>query len=70
MSATKLEEEVRAEEVLSQRLGEYAGEWVAVRNHKVVAHKETLNALMDEIDANQVEGIFQVPEDKNAPCFF
>jgi hypothetical protein len=60
---------VRAERELSQGLADFVGQWVAVREHQVVAHAETLAALLEQIDTSQVEGIFQVAEQGTASFF-
>ncbi|HEX4344167.1 MAG TPA: DUF5678 domain-containing protein [Solirubrobacteraceae bacterium] len=62
-------EQVRAEEKLSEALEEFAGDWVAVREHAVVAHASGLEELLDEIKDTEVEAFFQVAEDSSA-CFF
>jgi hypothetical protein len=67
--ADVLHQQVKAERELSTRLEQYAGEWVAVRNHEVVAHADSLDALMDEVDADEVETVFRVAEDQ-AVCFY
>lgn len=61
--------EVQAERVLGEKLEAFAGQWVAVSGHEVVAHAESLGALLDQIDADEVDGVFQVAEQGTA-CFF
>jgi hypothetical protein len=62
-----------AEETLAIELGDYIGQWVAVGDHHVVAHAETLRELLDQIEREEINmdgldrGIFQVIE---GPCFF
>jgi hypothetical protein len=66
---SELMRQVEAERELAVTLDDYAGAWVAVREHLVVAHAETLSALLEEIDPDSVEGVFQVTEQGTA-CFF
>jgi hypothetical protein len=66
---TDLMRQVDAERELAADLDAYSGEWVAVSGHRVVAHAPTLNALLEEIDPDAVEGVFQVTEQGTA-CFF
>lgn len=70
MAVTELDRQVEAEEALRHRLADFAGEWVAVRDHQVVAHALTATALLEKVNAKEIEGIFQVPKDKDAACFF
>jgi hypothetical protein len=53
-------EQVAAERALSGKLEAYLGEWVAVRDHEVVAHAGRLHDLLAQIDPEQVDGVFQV----------
>lgn len=64
-----LMEAVRAERKLSTDLTEYVGQWVAVRDHEVVEHGETLSALLEKVDLDSVEGVFQVVEQGTASFF-
>jgi hypothetical protein len=70
MGALAIEQQIKAEEALSEHLDAFAGQWVAVRAHEVVAHADTLNALLEEIRGEEVEGVFQVPHERAAACFF
>lgn len=65
-----VQEQVKAEEALSSKLSEFVGEWVAVKEHKVAAHAKTLKALISKVDIDTVEGVFRVPQEKNAVCLF
>jgi hypothetical protein len=71
--AEALRKQVAAEQKLSKRLREHAGEWVAVRNHKIVAHAPTLEALMENVrgteDAKEVE-VFEVSTETESVYFF
>jgi hypothetical protein len=62
--------QVDAEQRLSERLPEHAGEWVAVRDHEVVAHAATLHELMAEVDDADVEAVFKVVKEQGTACFF
>lgn len=69
MAPTKFQAEVKAEQQLAGTLGEYAGQWVAVRDHSVTDHSDTLRGLLDRIDTTSVDRIFEVPQ-QGAGCFF
>jgi hypothetical protein len=60
---------VQAEKKLSTELGDYVGKWVAVRDHEIVADADTLAALLDKIDPDSVEAVFQVVEQGTASFF-
>ena len=62
--------QVRAERRLAQRLEQFKGKWVAVHNHAVVAHASTLDELMDQIDVDAVDAVFEVAEVQSAAWFF
>ena len=68
--AEVLHREVQAERALSDALGRYAGRWVAVRDHQVVADAETLPELMELIDSDDVEAVFEVAREQATACFF
>jgi hypothetical protein len=70
MSTVELEREIQAETVLASELEKYAGEWVAVNEHAVVAHARTLQELREQIGETEVEGVLKVPEGDPAACFF
>jgi hypothetical protein len=63
-------EQVQAEERLGDTLDQYAGKWVAVRDHAVVDVADTLEALLEQIEATEEIEVFQVAEDRHAVCFF
>jgi len=63
-------EQVQAERRLGGTLDQYPGEWVAVRDHEVVAHASTIEALIEQIEASEEVEVFQVAEDPHAACFF
>ncbi len=69
MTTTELQEELKAEDVLASELAKYAGRWVAVCAHAVIADADTLEALLEQIESKEVE-VFKVAEDPNAACFY
>jgi hypothetical protein len=64
-----LQTQVQAEKRLAGTLNEFAGQWVAVRDHSVADHSDTLRGLLDRIDTKSVDRIFEVPE-RGAERFF
>jgi hypothetical protein len=69
--AEVLRQQISAERELSKRLLQYAGEWVAVRNHEVVAHAATLEKLMESvIGEEETVEVFEVSTEPPAVCFF
>jgi hypothetical protein len=71
--AEVLRQQVKAERDLSKRLLKYAGEWVAVRNHEIVAHAPTLEELMELVRETQQEEaveVFEVSSEPESVCFF
>jgi hypothetical protein len=71
--ADVLRQQVAAERELSERLRQHAGEWVAVRNHKIISHAPTLDELMEKIRGTEDEEtaeIFEVSKDPAAVYFF
>jgi hypothetical protein len=69
---TIIEREVRAEQELSEALEAFIGQWVAVKNHLVVAHADTLRELLAHIETTDldVEGVFQVIKEQGSASFF
>jgi Family of unknown function (DUF5678) len=66
-------EQVQAEETLGRALVQYAGSWVAIRDHEVVCHAETLRGLLAAIetqDIGHIDRILEVSEDPAVSCFF
>jgi hypothetical protein len=63
-------EQVQAERRLGDTLDQYPGEWVAVLNHEVIAHADTLEALLEQIEASEEVEVFQIAEDPHVACFF
>jgi hypothetical protein len=71
--AEVLRRQISAERELSEQLLQYAGEWVAVRNHEIVVHAATLEQLMEIVSgANEEESVevFEVATDPTAVSFF
>lgn len=52
-----------AEERFAETLAAHSGEWVAVRDHVVVASANTLQELIDRVDTNDVDRILEVTKD-------
>jgi len=63
-------DQVRAEELLSERLNGFQGQWVAVRDHTVVESAPTISELMERLDGTEVEAVFEVPAEAGITCFF
>jgi hypothetical protein len=66
-------EQISAEEALAHKLAQYAGRWVAVRDHDIVADAdslEELEALLEQLEENETAvEIFQAAADSSA-CFY
>lgn len=69
MTVAEIDRQVKAEEALSKELGAYVGQWVAVRDHHVVAHAPILKELLEQTKEIEIDGTFRVPEEKTA-CFY
>jgi hypothetical protein len=67
--AEVLREQIRAEEKLAGHLQDYAGQWVAVHEHKVVASADSLDDLLKLVDPEEVE-VFEVAKEQSTACFF
>lgn len=67
---TTITKALRAEELLAARLSDYVGEWVAIRDHEVVEHSESLRGLLAAIKDQPVERILEVTEEAGVSCFF
>jgi len=70
MTPTQLTNTLKAEEVLAQELVGYAGRWVAVRDHSVVASADSLGDLLTHVDPEGLDRILEVAEDPHTGCFF
>ena len=65
--AKALRQAIAAEGELAKRLREYAGKWVAVRNHEVVAYAPTLEELMEKVHGTGQEASVEVLEVSKDP---
>jgi hypothetical protein len=63
-------EQVAAERTLAHTLDQYSGQWVAVRDHAVVANAATLEELHGQGERQGKVEIFRVATDPHAACFF
>jgi len=70
MSTAELDLTLRAEEVLAKELAEYAGRWVAVSDHRVVASADSLGDLLTRVNPEELDRILEVSEEPTAGCFF
>lgn len=53
-----------------EQLNKYAGEWVALKHDKVIAHNQKLNDLMQEIEEKNMKdkaSVFLVPRKDEGP---
>jgi hypothetical protein len=72
MTVAEINRALEAERKLGTALNDYAGQWVGVCDHKVVANAATLGELVEQIEASgktKVE-VINVPSDTSAACFF
>lgn len=72
MTVAEMDKALKAERELGRYLDEYAGEWVGVHDHEIVANAATLEELVEQLEASgkaEVE-VIQVPKDPGAACFF
>jgi hypothetical protein len=69
VSPASLDQQIKAEERLRAQLGKFAGRWVAVKDHEIVANAESAGALLKKLGSKDVDGIFEIPV-KGAVCFF
>jgi Family of unknown function (DUF5678) len=70
MTVQELERELTAEETLASELENYTGKWVAVRDHAVIDSADTLSNLIERIEGQEVERVFEVPAQSGIACFF
>jgi hypothetical protein len=72
MSVAELSQQVLAEKELARELEVHAGEWVAVKDHRIVANAPTLAGLVAKVDNEclTIDGMLQVPEGPSGACFF
>lgn len=65
-----LMDQVRAERELAAQLEQFKGEWVAVRDHHVVANAPSLDDLMRQVDTDDVDAVFEVAEVTSSAWYF
>lgn len=66
-----INEALRAEKQLAANLDAHVGEWVAVRDHAVVSHADSLRALLaDTKEIESVDRILEVSRESGVSCFF
>ena len=70
MTATELDQALKAEEVLAQELSGYAGRWVAIRDHSVVTSAPTLEELLNRVDPGGLDRIIEVSRETVAGCLY
>lgn len=63
-------EQIAAETELNDRLASYAGRWVALRDHQIVADAATLKELHGQIEDSAEIEIVQVADDPHVACFY
>lgn len=61
---------LEAEKSLGESFSEYAGEWIAVRDHAVIEHAPSLNGLLGRVDPGRVDRIQHVANQKIKFCIF
>jgi hypothetical protein len=73
MATVDITKAIKAEERLAANLSDYVGEWVAVRDHDVVCHADTLRGLLEASetkDVGHIDRILEVSRDPGISCFF
>jgi uncharacterized protein DUF5678 len=55
---------------LSDSLKLYPGQWVAIRDHQVVAHATELENLREQIRGQQIDRFFRVPQRRQGGGIF
>jgi hypothetical protein len=70
MTVAELVRFQEAEEALSVPLAKYVGRWVAVRDHQVIADAATPAELLELLQDQKYEAMFEVPEYSEGGCFF
>lgn len=70
MPTTELTRFQEAEEALSVQLARYVGRWVAVRDHQVIADAATPAELLELVQGQEYEAMFEVFEHSEGGCFF
>jgi hypothetical protein len=67
--AEVLRQRVRAQKELAERLQDFGGQWVAVKDEEIVAHADSLADLLETVDPDEVE-VFEVAKEQATACFF
>lgn len=73
MATVDVPKALRAEERLAANLNNFVGEWVAIRDHDVVCHAETLRGLLaatETQDIDRIDRILEVSTASGVSCFF
>ena len=63
MKVADLSRHVEAEKELSDELRKYAGQWVAIRDHAVVANAASPEELLAKIEGQRIDRRFRVSEE-------
>jgi Family of unknown function (DUF5678) len=70
MTTAELTRFQEAEEALSVPLARYVGRWVAVRDHQVIADAATPAELLELVQGQEYDAMFEVFEHSEGGCFF
>jgi uncharacterized protein DUF5678 len=70
MTSIELDKALRAEEILAQELGRYAGRWVAIDDRSIVDSANTLEELLTRVDPEGLDRILEVAAEPVAGCFY
>ncbi len=73
MTTSNITNVLKAETLLAANLNRYVGEWVAIRDHDVVCHADTLRGLLEASktqDVSSFDRIFEVSTASGVSCFF
>jgi hypothetical protein len=69
--AIEINEALHAEEQLAANLNAHVGEWVAIRDHAVVRHADSLRGLLAETkEIDSIDRILEVSSESGLSCFF
>ena len=67
----QISQAIQAEEQLAANLNAHAGEWVAIRDHAVVRHADSLRGLLAETEEiDNIDRILEVSTESGVSCFF
>lgn len=72
MTVADLDKTLNDERELGVALDDYAGQWVGICDRHVIASAETLEELVEQVEASGLEEVevIQVPKDPAAACFY